>query len=301
MVLGDFDMYGLNSAKKIMNKNFTHDSDSQGNYFRKVVEAGNTREVYNYISGRVGRSGNGAGMTKEESTAAMKKYHEKRATDRCRQLINANFGPGDLWLRFSFPKGTRKSAEEVRADIKKFIRVLRRLYKKEGRTMKYIYSVGIGSRGGMHFHMVASKLLDTEKILNAWQDLIGGSAGGFPSGDLKFLWRDGHYEKVASYLIENSRQQRGTERQVYAKRFCQSQNLTEPKETITRSRSKHWHSQPKIPAGWILAGEVYNGANPWGYPYQSYTLIRVGQPKPTARSEPLKNKRRQKKWRKRKH
>lgn len=244
-------------------------------YIKKIVKAGNTIEVTKYITSTLGRK-NIAGKNPElppEENIEQKKW--KRAEDTCRWYLNENFHPGDLWMRFSYPRGTRKAPLEIRADIEKFLRNLRKLYKKEGKTLKYIYTVGIGSRGGIHFHAVFSDF-DAQKIEELWQDVIGTEEVPYPSVNTRHLDRQGHYGDVAAYLIKNAKETYGTENQIFGNRYCASRNLSPPKIKRIEVKAGGWVKNPKPKKGYyILKNSVQEGKNEKGFLYQSYIMVRL--------------------------
>ena len=250
---------------------------SEKKYIRKIIEAGNTLEVINYISGRIGARGNGRGEGEQEgeSEEKVQRWKWKRAEDKCRWLINQNFGPGDLWMRFGYPRGTRKTPAEIRDDVKKFLEKLRRMYRRAGKELKYLYTVGIGSRGGIHFHAVFSAF-DSEKIEELWQDIAGTEQVPYPSVNTRHLDRRGHYPSIAAYIIKNARQTFGTDRQIFGKRYCASRNLQPPKIRKVIVHAGHWLKKPKPKKGYyILQDSVRQDIGQNGFPYQSYTMVRL--------------------------
>ncbi len=243
-------------------------------YIKRIVKAGNTIEITKYaVSGSRKVS---AGESDSDYGIAQKEWKWKRAEDSCRWYLNENFHPGDLWMRFSYPRGTRKAPAEIKVDIEKFFKRLRRLYKKEGKVLKYIYTVGIGSRGGMHFHAVFSEF-DSAKIEELWQDVTGTEETPYPSVNTRHLDRKGHYGDVASYLIKNAKESYGTENQVFGKRYCSSRNLAPPKIKRVEVRAGSWTKNPKPKKGYyILNGSVREGKfEKSGFPYQSYIMVRL--------------------------
>ena len=62
---------------------------SEKKYIRKIIEAGNTLEVINYISGRIGARGNGRGEGEQEgeSDEKVQRWKWKRAEDKDRKSV----------------------------------------------------------------------------------------------------------------------------------------------------------------------------------------------------------------------
>ena len=241
-------------------------------YIKRIVKAGNTVEITKYaVSGKRDLTGE----SDSDYGAAQKEWKWKRAEDSCRWYLNENFHPGDLWMRFSYPRGVRKPPAEIKADIEKFFKKLRRLYRKAGKILKYIYTVGIGSRGGIHFHAVFSEF-DSAKIEELWQDVAGTEENPYTSVNTRHLDRKGHYGDIAAYLIKNAKETYGTENQIFGKRYCSSRNLAPPKIKRVEVKAGSWVKTPKPKKGYyILKDSIREGKFESGFPYQSYIMVRL--------------------------
>ena len=248
---------------------------SNKKYIKQKITAGNTVEVINYISGRIGAQGNNREKREKVTPEKIRRWQDKRAEDHCRWQLNTNFKPGDLWLRFGYPANTRKTAEEIKANITLFLKKLRKIYKKAGKVLKYIFSVGKGKRGGIHFHMVLNRI-ETVPVVAAWQEIAGTESCRFPSVDIKHLDRAGYYPKVAAYIIKNGLETFRSSEKIYNKRYCASRSLDKPKikrEIITAGK---WLEKPRAIKGYYLDRDsVWEGTADSGFPYQSYTLVRL--------------------------
>lgn len=101
----------------------------------------------------------------------IRRQNQKNKENRVRRTIQLNFRPGDWWITLKYPRGTRKPIEDVMGDFRGFVKTMRKRYKRAGQDLKYIYRVEIGSRGGIHMHVVMNRLNDPKGDLilsDAW-------------------------------------------------------------------------------------------------------------------------------------
>jgi len=248
---------------------------TKSKYVRMIIEAGCTIEIINHISGRLGSRGNGTGRREKPSEDKVKKWQDKRAEDKCRWLLNTNFVPGDLWLKLGWPPRMRKNSEKIRADIREFLKQLRKAFKAAGRTMKYIFSVGRGECSGIHIHMVINRF-PSGVIEKIWQDVVGTKQCPYPSVYIRHLDRMRYYPKVAAYIIKNAKETFHSVDRIYNKRYCTTRNLRQPKIKRMILERGHWMKTPREKKGYFLDKDsIRDSETVNGYPYQSYTLVRL--------------------------
>lgn len=248
--------------------------DTRNRYLEKIIQCGMVRETIKYFSGRYGARGNG-GPKEKPSEDKIVRWQDKRAEDKCRWLINSNFKPGDVFFTGHWAPKVRKTANEVQADVAAFIVELRKAFKKEGKIFRYVFSVGIGERGGIHFHMVMSRM-DTEVIQQAWQNIVGTRECPYPSINFKHLDGSCQYRRLAAYIVKNGIESLRSDQPVYKKRYCPSRNLKPPKITVKLVEAKSWRKEPKPHKGYYIDRDsLRTGETIGGYPYQSYAMIRL--------------------------
>lgn len=241
---------------------------------RKIVKAGNTEEVFTYTSGRIGLK-IPVLPKMNETTEKQIKQNEKNATNKVRWYINGNFNQGDWWLTAEYPPNVRPSPEQVKTDIAKFTRNLRKIYQKEEKNFKYIFSVGIGKRGAAHLHIVLN-YIEAEKIANAWRKIVGTKETPYPT--MKFSPMDGrkNHADLAAYIIKNSCETYYDEnRRVYGRRFCKSTNLIPPQIEVKIIHTKYIREPRDRKEYYVDRRYTYQGIDENGYPYQHYILVRV--------------------------
>ena len=83
--------------------------------------------LYNY-----GAKGENREEKKKATPEQVAKQNQMNREKRMRRLLKKNFKRGDWWITLKYPQGTRKSMEEVREDLGKFIRNVSAAYKRRG-------------------------------------------------------------------------------------------------------------------------------------------------------------------------
>lgn len=150
----------------------------------------------------------------------IRRQNQKNKENRVRRTIQLNFRPGDWWITLKYPRGTRKPIEDVMGDFRGFVKTMRKRYKRAGQDLKYIYRVEIGSRGGIHMHVVMNRLNDPKGDLilsDAWTRARGMTPiedmledGLCPADGLAHLDHVravGNGKELAEYLVKEQPQE----------------------------------------------------------------------------------------------
>jgi hypothetical protein len=137
-------------------------------------------------------------------------------------LVLANFGEADLEVDLTY--AGEESIEGALRDMTKFIRKLRKEYKKAGAELRYVYIWEQGKKSQkVHFHL----------ILNA---------GVLSRDEVEALWGHGHANSrrlrldetglagLTEYLTKKSRRKQRKQGQ---RRWCCSKNLIRPEAEVT--------------------------------------------------------------------
>ena len=148
------------------------------------------------FAGRYGLKGEKRGKRKKASPEQIKKQNQKNKENRTRRVIAANFSEGDYFATLKYPAGTRKDMKAVRNDFDKFLRKLRKEYKKHGTELKYMARIEIGAQGGIHIHIIINRIpgCDSDLIIqNKWK-----------CGRVNFqtIYESGGYRKLANYITK---------------------------------------------------------------------------------------------------
>lgn len=246
-------------------------------YRRRVIKAGATIEVEETYPTRFGE-----GLTRSQhnnstgTTVAMQIYNEERAMRELTRLINENFVPGDFWVTLHYEKDNRpQSFEEARAQLSSFLIKLRSLYKKSGKEIKYLKTTAIGSRGGVHHHIIINRGVDTRKISFLWREHIKASISARPPHYVE-LYEDREYSSLAAYIYN---QAKGMEEDYKnARHWVGSRNLKKPqviKDEIIEGIK--WKEPPTAPRGYYIDKDsIKAGCNPISNkPYLFYRAVKI--------------------------
>ncbi len=247
----------------------------------------NSIEVEIKWAGNYGAKGEKRAPKEKASSEQIEKQNQWKKETYVRRLIKLNFELGDYWLTLTYPKGTRKGIQEVKNDIRKLNRALAYRYKKLGIPLKWIRRVEIGSKGGIHAHMLLNQIEGQSMDLfvqKKWNEITGGRV---------------HYEryqgdeesahKVADYLVKplTEQQAKVLEEQGGDKddltNFSSSRNLIRPepvrKEYKRRTMQKVIETgEPKAREGYYIdKNSVVFGVNRFtGLSYLYYTEVKGG-------------------------
>ena len=178
---------------------------------------------YKYF-GHYGAKGEKRLPKKKISPEQIARQNHTNKVKKIRRKIKANFKAGDYWVTFTYPKDTAMTMKEIQADLKSMMEKLRRIYKKSDTPCKWIKRIEIGSRGGLHVHMILNRIDGLDLTLNEL----------WTHGHVNIEIMDGTYEKLAEYIAkEPTDQQRKLMRSMGIKesdiiRYSCSRNLINP-------------------------------------------------------------------------
>lgn len=162
------------------------------------------------------------------SSEAQRKLNARNAQRRLEQLINANFGAGDILITCTYKPGHQPDSDKrAHQDMANMIARLRRLYKRQGvESPRYVYvtetteSVKNGKR--YHHHMIAEAGITRDAVENAWSKVHGGICNARRAQQLP--------EGLTGFAKYITKQVNGDDRQKVATRrkWCASKNLVQP-------------------------------------------------------------------------
>lgn len=247
-------------------------------YIEAITKAGNTIEIERYYTARYNRRGGTRAEHRRPTKEEQKKVNTRQAEKKLRRILNANFNGNDyhIVLPYIHKSGeAHRTREEMRDDIAKFLRQLRKAYKAAGAELKYIHVMEIGTHGARHHHLVINHI-DTAAIMKAWPH---ARAQIFP------LDSSGQYAKLASYLIKYTDRHinDGTEEALQNKRYACSKNLIRPETEKRVISSRAWfREEAKAPKKYskdyyVDKDSISTGvtsAEYGGYGYMRFTLLR---------------------------
>lgn len=234
---------------------------------RKTIYSRNFIERIDYVNHRSYRKNQRRAKRIKETSKSQEVVNRRMAEMKLRLKIDMNFESGDYYLTLTFDR--LPTWDEAQHAIQKFVRDLRKLYRKEGKELKYIY-IAEGEKR-IHFHMLVNN------AINLYPDM------------LMKIWPYGYFEqrmyrgkaedaiRIASYFVKENREVR--EKADGAKnkrRWNCSKNLANPKEKVETMKSEFWREEIVVPAGYYLdADSVVIGFTLDGYPFRIYRLIKL--------------------------
>ena len=153
-----------------------------------------TSNEYEYkFVGNYGAKGEKRNPKQKRTPEDIERQNQYQRTKTVRHLIKANFKEGDYWTTLTYPKDESRTIKEVADDLSKFLGRIRYRYKKAETACKYIYRIEIGSRGGIHIHIILNRIPELDRIIQkCWTH-------GRTHNE---LLDDGTYEQLADYIVK---------------------------------------------------------------------------------------------------
>lgn len=173
---------------------------------------------------------------KERHREAMRKQNQKNARRRLEQLVNANFGAGDLMMTMEYAHGKQpQSDEEAARDIRNYIARAKYKRVKMGLApMRYIYitertqSREYGVR--WHHHIIMSGGIDRDQAEALWTKKHGGISNARHAQPTKM-----HLTGFGRYLVMDKRNRametdgKNPQEKAMRRGWNGSKNLLQPK------------------------------------------------------------------------
>ena len=236
-------------------------------YVQKKYKLKNVIEIEEYHTGRYGAPGQERKKKKKPTPEQMEKVNQMNREKECRRKLRQHFDVGDIFETLTYGKGERPpSMEAAKKDWSRFIRIVRREYKKRGQELKWIRNIEVGQRGAWHIHLVINRIPDSDLIIRkAWDH---GKA------IQQNLTEEGEFRRLAEYITKSPK----TDKSLRETNYSSSRNLPIPApERKVYNRWKTWKEEPRIPKGYYLDKDsMHEGENPvTGYRYRTYSLFRI--------------------------
>lgn len=250
-------------------------------YVERVTRAGRTIEIERYFTSRYKKQGIKRGDKVKPTTEQQKKINKRQAERKLRIALNANYGYGDYHLVLDYirKKGQPdRTREQMKDDIRVFLRECRKEYKKAGMELRYIHVMEIGKKGARHHHLIVNKI-DTKVLQRCWYKAYEGHnrVKVFPLDD------SGNYAELAAYLIKYTDEHRKPEDgALQGKRWNCSKNLKRPEPEVRIITGRQWfRAEPKEIKGYYVDKKsISRGMHSpeyYGYGYFRYTLVRAAE------------------------
>lgn len=239
-------------------------------YKHETCRAGKTKQHTFYYATRTDMKEGSRRKKQNKTSEAQKKVNSRQAEKKLTWIFNANYDGTSNYITWSYEKEKRPAGkDELRKDVDKLLRTIRRIYKNDGKEAKYVWVAEVGERGATHIHMVLNDI-DTKLLKKCWDK-------GWIT--IKPMDDSGQYRRLANYFVKYSEKTMKTCEGFTNKRYNSSKNLVipQPKKTTCRSKNAYNHTI-EIPQGWYLDKDSIREA--WhevtGFMYFTYTLIQDG-------------------------
>lgn len=177
---------------------------------RYTIKSGRVTEVRDCLIETVldptARKPRPRGKRRGKSLAAQIERNMREAVKNLARLLNCNFAGGDMFLTLTYPDDRLPSSkEEAKAEVRRFIRRLDRVYRKEtGRKLRYVLvtadrSSKTGEITRLHHHIVMDAVA-YELLKKHW-------SGAHLRAE--YLDNKGDYTAMARYMVKNAGYDRG--------------------------------------------------------------------------------------------
>lgn len=239
-------------------------------YVERVVQAGTTIEVKRYHTGKYRPKGEPRNKRFRETSVSQEEVNRKNAEDTLRWLLNENFCGGDYHIVLNYqrkPGEPYRTPEQMKSDIKVFLRKMRAEFRRQTMEFKYVYVFEIGEKGSRHTHIVMNHI-ELNCVQRCW-----------PHSRINCTPLDasGSYWKLANYLMKYSDKTFRTVGALMGKRYSRSRNLRLPKISKKVIKKANTYKSVVTPRkGYFVdVDTIESGVDAFGYAFIKYTMVRL--------------------------
>lgn len=199
----------------------------------------------------------------------VKKNNLRMAKAKLRMLIDNNFREDDYYLTLTFKK--ELAPDESKKAIQKFVRDLRKQYRRVEKELKYIYIAE--EKGRLHFHMLVNREIEltTSLMRKLW-----------PYGFTEIKYYRGAAEDaiaMAEYFTKERNIENDNSERIFKRTWVKSNNVHPPEEKVKVMKATEWRREVNVPQGYYMDKDSYiEGVNNAGYPFRFYRLIKIRGP-----------------------
>lgn len=235
-------------------------------YTGKRYHFRNAIEVEEYHTAKYGAPGQSRQKRRKATPEEIEKVNQYNRVKLARRKLRANFDVNDYFTDLTYRREERPAdMEAAKEDFKKFIREVRKQYKKRGYELKWMRNIEVGTKNGWHIHLIINRIPDTDIILaSVWKR-------GKVINEL--MYEKGEFAKLAEYITKTPK----TDPRLRESHYSTSRNLPVPEpEKKVYLKWETWHNV-RVPKGFYLDMDSFHeGVNPvTGFKYRHYTLIRI--------------------------
>ena len=155
------------------------------------------------------------------TTPKQKNLNDKKARRYFRLLAKSNFGRKDIYLTLSYTEENKPATPEAGEKLlRNYLRRLKRLYKANGKELKYIYVTEVSAKGRVHHHLLINHGVDRDAVEKAW--------GLGWANSKRIQLEHGGIESLVCYLSKDPKGR---------KRYTSSRNLVKPLESVSDTKT----------------------------------------------------------------
>ena len=241
-----------------------------------VLRGGDVIDRLEFHDGNYGAPGKKRKKKKKPTKEDMQKVNSLNKARKARQKMLEYMSMDDIWASLEYlPKNRPVSLKAAGVDFANFMKIVRREYKKRGRTLFWFKNIEKGTKGRWHIHIVINEIGDTASILEkAWN-----KGGVWATALKKSKFYDEDFTKISNYITKDKHTREVKKDGTLAKpRIAESSYNTSRNMPLPDPDEKdlvRWQRDPKPKKGYYIINAV-EGINPkTGYKYRRYTMIRL--------------------------
>ena len=168
------------------------------------------------------------------TNAAQARMNYRNAAEHLEFLIAANFSEQDYFITLTVKDEPKPAAKKtLQEPLRKFIRILRGIYRQHGIELKYIYTLeGVDSdETRLHTHILLNRLATVERDTELFQSLW--TLGFINCKPIKLFLTanaipaDNMYSGISSYMCKDCYTPNGAQRYSTSKNLLKPQNYYE--------------------------------------------------------------------------
>lgn len=233
-------------------------------FVKKTYKLGAYREVIEFHNGRYGAPGQQRQKKTKLTSEQRRKKNARQKMITCRRKLRMYFTAADYFTTLTYRKEDRPAdMAAAKEDFRRFLRQIRREYKRAEKELRWICNIENGSRGAWHVHIVLNRIPDLDRVIaKAWQH------GRI---QIQLLYEDGAFDRLAAYITKSP----DTEPRLSESHYSSSRNLPIPEPEITIYKHQKTWGRLRIPKGWRIES-MTESVNPYtGYLHRLTTLRRI--------------------------
>lgn len=235
-------------------------------------------DIEEFHDGNYGAAGEKREKKKKPTEEQMRAVNARNKMLRCRRRMLQYFNPGDIFATLTYEvKNRPPTMKDALEDFQRFIRCIRRGYKKAGHELFWIRNIERGTKGAWHIHLVINRIEETaDLLLKHW------TKGGVYNIEIRnnSTIYDEDFTKLSAYMtkdehtVEKKLDGELSKPRIRESNYGTSRNMPLPEPEV--DKLVLWKKVPHTKKGYYISS-YYEGINPvTGFSYRRYTMIRQG-------------------------